>query len=130
MSELEIKTRDDRTHFLPGEVLVGEARWWLDAPGEIQLRLFWRTSGKGTKDVKVVERINFDNPKRAEDRAFSLQLPDGPYSFSGKLISLVWALELVVTPTNETERLEIIISPTNSEILLYGGQPMFPISGT
>jgi hypothetical protein len=129
MSELEIKTRDDRTSFLPGEELNGEVRWLLDSPGQIELRLFWRTEGKGTKDVKVVEQINFDNPRRQESREFRFQLPEGPYSFSGKLISLIWALELIVTSTDETERLEIVISPTNSEILLYGGQPAFPASG-
>jgi hypothetical protein len=130
MSELEIKTRGDKLSFLPGEELAGQVSWLLDSPSRIKLRLFWRTEGKGTKDMKVVDRINFDNLKRQESREFKFQLPDGPYSFSGKLISLIWALELVVTSTDQTERLEIVISPTKSEILLYGGQQAFPPSGT
>jgi hypothetical protein len=130
MSELEIKTRGDKFSFLPGEELAGQVSWQLDSPSRIELRLFWRTEGKGTKDVKVVDRINFDNMKRQESREFKFQLPDGPYSFSGKLISLIWALELVVTSTDETERLEIVVSPTKSEILLYGEQHAFPPRGT
>ena len=131
MSEFEIRTRDDKTRFLPGEVLDGQVSWATDSPpGLIELRLFWRTEGKGTRDVKVVESRIFDNPRRQETRDFRFQLPDGPYSFSGKLISLIWALELIVTSTNETERLDILVSPTDSEIMLYGGRQAFPASGT
>ncbi len=125
MSELEIRTRDDRTAFLPGEELAGLVTWMMDGPpGRVELRLFWRTEGKGTKDVNVVDKITFDNPGRQERREFRFQLPDGPYSFSGRLISLVWALELVLGANWNTERLEIIISPTKSEVALSGGLNM------
>ena len=125
MSELEIRTRDDRTAFLPGEELTGYVSWMLDKPpGRVELRLFWRTEGKGTKDVNVVDKIAFDNPRQQERRDFRFQLPDGPYSFSGQLVSLVWALELVPGTGWGTERLEIIISPTKSEIALSGGVNM------
>ena len=125
MSELEIRTRDDRTTFLPGEVLTGYVTWMVEKPpGRVELRLFWRTEGKGTKDVNIVDKIAFDNPRSQERRDFRFQLPDGPYSFSGQLISLVWALELVLGTTWGTERLEIIISPTKSEIALSGGMNM------
>ena len=131
MSELEIRTHNDKTSFLPGEVVAGQVSWATDSPpGLIELRLFWRTQGKGTRDVKVVQSLTFENPRWQGGREFRFQLPDAPYSFSGKLISLIWALELILTSTNETERLDIIVSPTNSEILLYGGQQAFPASGT
>jgi len=131
MSELEIRTRGDRTKFLPGEVLAGQVSWATDSPpGLIELRLFWRTQGKGTRDVKVVDRKIFENPRRQETCDYRFQLPDGPYSFSGRLISLIWALELIVTSTDETERLDILVSPIDTEILLSGGQHIFPPSGT
>ena len=125
MSELEIRTRDDRTEFLPGEELTGYVTWMLDKlPGKVELRLFWRTEGKGTKDVNIVDKIIFDNARQQERRDFRFQLPNGPYSFSGRLISLIWALELVLGAAWGTERLEIIISPTKSEITLSGGLNM------
>jgi hypothetical protein len=131
VNELEITTRDGKTGFLPGEVVAGHVTWMFDSPpGMIELRLFWRTQGKGTKDVKVVDSLTFDNARPQEAREFRFQLPDGPYSFSGKLISLIWALELVRTSTDETARLDILVSPTGSEVLLYGGQQAFPASGT
>ena len=119
MSELEIRTRDEKTIFLPGAELAGEVVWHTDAePGPVELRLFWHTEGKGTRDVEVVSRIKFNGPARQDRRDFSFQLPASPYSFSGKLISVIWALELVLPSTNETERLEIVISPTEAEIAL------------
>ena len=131
MSELEIKTRGDKTSFLPGEVVEGQVSWATEsAPGMIELRLFWRTQGKGTRDMSVVQSLMFENPRWQGTRDFRFQLPEGPYSFSGKLISLIWALELIVTSTNETERLDILVSPTGSEILLPGASLAFPPSGT
>jgi hypothetical protein len=119
MSELEIRTRDEKTDFLPGTELAGEVSWQTESePGPVELRLFWHTEGKGTRDVEVVKSISFNVAARQDRRDFSFQLPDSPYSFSGKLISVVWALELVLLSTGETERLEIVISPTGAEIAL------------
>jgi hypothetical protein len=51
-----------------------------------------------------------------DNREFQIVLPDGPYSFSGKLISLVWCLELVVEPGSLCERKEIVISGSGTEV--------------
>ncbi len=96
MSRLEISTEGGRLAFHPGEELRGTASWSLDAPPtKVELRLFWRTEGKGSQDVGVVETLSFDGAGAEDRREFRLRLPPGPYSFSGKLISLIWALELV-----------------------------------
>lgn len=117
MTELEIKTRHEKTNFLPGEELAGEVLWQSDtAHSRVELRLFWHTEGKGTRDVEVVKTVVFENPAKQDRRDFLIQLPDSPYSFSGKLVSIVWALELVLPTTGETERLEIVVSPSRSEI--------------
>ncbi len=122
MTELEIKTRLDKTNFIPGEELGGEVSWQTDsAPGKVELRLFWHTEGKGGRDVQTVATVSFDNAGKQDRRPFQFQLPASPYSFSGKLISLVWALELVLGSTGEIERLEVVVSPTRTEIALPDG---------
>ena len=119
MSTLQIRMQDDRTRFLPGEDVVGTVSWELDRPADrLELRLFWYTQGKGTQDVAIVETVAFENPGAQEQHAFRLKLPEGPYSFSGKLISLIWALELVAKPSKEMARQEIVVSPTGVEVLL------------
>jgi hypothetical protein len=114
-----IQTRNNKTQFLPGEEITGTVSGQLEPePAAIELRLFWYTQGKGTQDVAILATIQFENPGPQDRREFRIQLPDGPYSFSGKLISLVWALELVVLPSEEASRLDITVSPTGREVLL------------
>ena len=89
----------------------------------VELRLFWYTQGKGDQDVGVVATVPFPEPASQDRRDFRIPLPLGPYSFSGKLISLMWALEVVAEPGSRAGRLEITVSPTRREIQL---QPHLP----
>jgi len=119
MSDLRVRTPNDRTAFHPGEELAGAVYWKLDVPPRtLELRLFWFTRGKGTEDAAVVDTVRFEAPQAEEARPFRFRLPDAPYSFSGKLISLVWALELVAEPSRDVARLELVIAPGAREVLL------------
>lgn len=109
----------DEGGYLPGTTLSGHVRWSVGHEVDTaELSLFWYTSGKGTRDVGVIERLRFDQPRREDRREFRLALPREPYSFSGALISLVWAIELVLTPGEEAERKEFVLSPSRNEIVL------------
>ena len=124
MNQLKLAVREDRTRFQPGDEIVAAACWKFDqAPKSLEARLFWFTRGKGTEDVNVVETVRFDNPLLEEARPVRFPLPEAPYSFSGKLISLIWALELVAEPSGESTRLELTVSPTGQEILLHTRNP-------
>ncbi len=119
MGKLNIELNDARDAFSPGEQVEGRIEWSLDAnPSALTLSLLWYTSGKGTRDVGVLYTNRIDNPGALGSDKFSFTLPSGPYSFSGKLISLIWALEVTCTPGSETTRKEIVVSPTGREILL------------
>ena len=125
MEPLSIEITGDKKSFRPKEMLSGQVSWALDKrPAKIFLRLFWYTKGKGTEDVGVVHEIAFDYPKPKEKRSFQIQLPESPYSFSGKLVALIWALELVVNHPEVVVRKEIIIAPLGCEIdlLKYAGE--------
>ena len=119
MDRLSIVLNEDKTTFTPGETIHGTLQWNLNAnPRHLELSLFWYTAGKGTRDVGMAETLRFDEPGAYGSKDFSFPLPDGPYSFSGKLISLLWAMELTVFPGSETVRREITLSPTGREIIL------------
>jgi hypothetical protein len=119
MGWIQVTVRDGVTAFAPGEVVEGTVSWQLEEPAEtLELRLCWFTRGKGDQDVGVVSTVPFPQPAPQDRRAFRVTLPAGPYSFSGKLISLVWALEVVAEPGARAGRLEITVSPTRQEILL------------
>jgi hypothetical protein len=142
VSWIRIETRDGVTAFRPGDEIAGTVRWRLDQPPRsLELRLFWYTQGKGDQDVGVVASLSLAEPGlegRSErpseglsegSRSFEFRLPAGPYSFSGHLISLLWALEAVAETAGHTqaERREIVVSPTGREILI---QPLEPPVGT
>lgn len=116
---IQVETRDGVTSFRPGDEVSGRAWWQLDRqPDEVVARLFWYTQGKGTQDVVVVQEEAFPGPGREDQRTFSFRLPEGPLSFSGRLISLIWAVEVVAQPGDEAGRVEIVVSPTGDEIRL------------
>jgi hypothetical protein len=105
--------------FKPGETINGTVEWFLDDDvDEVEVRLFWFTSGKGTRDVEVVARVHVEQPGRNGNRSFSFRVPTRPYSFSGSLITLTWGIELVALPGGETERLDLVIGPRPVEVQL------------
>ena len=108
--------------FKPGETIRGRVTWQVDEPPQsAELRLFWYTSGKGTQDVENVGAVTFQTPQASDNRDFSLTLPRQPYSFSGKLISIVWAMELIVEPGSNVERQEFLMSASGREVVLGEG---------
>lgn len=122
MNRLDIQSDFDA--YFPGGELQAEVSWELDRdPAAVELRLVWNTSGKGDRDLKVVHAVRFDAPSARDRREVTITLPWGPYSFSGKLISLIWALELVVLPANLSVRKELTMGPDAREVLIGVARP-------
>lgn len=121
-NELGIFLAENRTAFRPGEQLAVSALWALPvAPESLEVRLFWYTRGKGTQDDAIVAVQRIEAPEAAGERTLTFRLPAQPWSFSGKLISLIWAVELVAEPGSRAARCEFVMSPDGHEILLCGG---------
>jgi hypothetical protein len=130
MSRLDLDLPSGRLAWRPGEELAGTASWRLDespgsAPGSVpesvEVRLFWYTTGKGTRDVGLADRAVFEAPGADDRRDFRLTFPEGPYSFSGRLVSLAWAIELVIEPGGEARRVDLVMSPTGHEVRIDKG---------
>jgi hypothetical protein len=112
---LTLAPRDSATARRPKETLDLTGSWTLDKmPKRLEARLFWFTRGKGTPDAGLVETQQVDVPSLKGERRFRFPLPDGPYSFSGRLITLGWAVELVAD--DEVARWEFTMSPDGNEI--------------
>lgn len=110
---------DNRTAFRPGETLSVAVLWALSAaPGRMEARLFWRTRGKGTEDLEIVAQQPLPAPAAAGETTLRFTLPDSPWSFSGKLISLTWGVEVVAEPGGQSARVEFVLGPNAQEILL------------
>jgi hypothetical protein len=121
MSSLALATYGNKIKYRPGEEVSGKALCIFDEePEAVEIRLFWYTEGKGSQDVEIVDVVRIDSPGTRREVEFKFTFPRQPYSFSGKLISLVWAVEAVALPSEQTERLGITVSPTGREISLAG----------
>jgi hypothetical protein len=121
MTGIHLEIAGGKTKFLPGDALEGVVSWdFATVPQYVEVRLFWRTQGKGTEDLEVAQRARFDNPARSDRKTFRIPIPQAPYSFSGKLVSLAWGLEAVAGPGGKSERVNLTVSPTGEEILLHG----------
>lgn len=118
MSPLTIDIDDMKTSFQPGQTLRGQVCWQADStPKTACLRLLWYTKGKGTEDVGIADSVEFSNPEQNDRRTYQFKIPEGPYSFSGELFSLIWSLELVVG--KQFARQDITVSPDGHEIRLH-----------
>ena len=118
MSTLRIDISGGERSYKPGATIGGRVTWQVDGdPASAELRLFWYTSGKGTQDVGNVDAVTFETPQTHDERTFSFVLPREPFSYSGKLISIVWAIELIVEPGSNVERHEFVMSGSGSEVV-------------
>lgn len=118
MPQLNIQLSEERHEFRPGETIQGRFSWELEKDADVELRLIWFTQGKGTQDVGIIQTQRVERPPMAGEEAFKFILPNGPYSFTGKLITLAWALELVTIPGDEAQRVDFTLSPTGHWVVL------------
>lgn len=108
-----ITLQTGRTAYRPGDAVAGNVHWDLkEARKRVALRLFWYTAGIGTVDVGVVDEWVLDTPDLRGGQAFNLRIPEAvPVSCAGKLVSVLWALELVAEPGGALERVELTVAP-------------------
>ena len=104
--------------------MSGRAVWQLNLqPEAMEIRLFWYTSGKGDQDTELIDTKRYQRIATTGDQEFSFTLPHQPYSFSGKLISLIWAVEAVFEPNGEVARAEFALGPEGKEVQLPNASP-------
>ena len=113
---------DGKRHdYEPGERVEGQVSWELpEAPRSLEVRLFWTTSGRGDEDQEIVAVEQVPSPAASGWLRFSFQLPAGPYSFSGRLVSLGWALELVAPHEEMAASVPIVVGPEGREVRIDG----------
>lgn len=108
----------ERSDLRPYETVTGRVAWQLESePRNLELRLCWFTRGRGTEESRTIEVLSLGDTSRGE-RSFSFRLPAEPWSTHGKLIQIVWALEVVAKKTGSLAVEEFVVSPQRREIVL------------
>lgn len=107
------------TKFQPSQSINATVRWQdLTQVAQIDVRLIWYTQGKGTQDYHVVDSKPIDTPGSTGARDIQFTAPNWPVSFSGELISLLWAIEAVELPSEQAERCDLVIGANGQELVL------------
>lgn len=115
---IELKLEKSTPQYDIDEPISGAVTWHelTERCDLIELRLLWYTIGKGDRDLEVVARIAVMKPGTSGTQRFSFDPPGGPYSFSGSLISLVWAIEAVTVPLSDSQIAEFTLAPGGNEV--------------
>ena len=110
----------EETALEPGSELRGRVDWRAEKgfAESVTVTLLWYTEGKGTEDVGIVDQVEVEHPSRQGGHDFSFRLPDFPWSFSGTLISLIWAVEATLEPEGAVERVTLVSAPGARELQL------------
>ena len=116
---INIKLAKPNANFVPAEKIAGKVTWSEAEGDSLEVRLIWYTVGKGDRDFGLVathQVSNYGSPGGGDQ--FEFVAPNRPQSFSGKHISLQWALEMIVFPSQTATRIDLTISNTGSEVVL------------
>ena len=111
--------------YAPGDSIGGTVEWaeLNEKTSRFEIRLIWYTEGKGDTDFAIIETITEDSPAPTGSKKFSFVAPTRPFSFSGKLISLIWAVEVVEFPSRDGAKETLTISSDRNEIMLENSFP-------
>lgn len=117
MTELKIELSHEE--FLPNETIKGKIIWHLQKPPEtITLNIGWYTEGRGTEDAHIEYERQWSMMFLTGDKNFMFKLPPSPYSFSGKLIELLWYVSVETKKGNIHTRTDIIVSPNKKTVMI------------
>ena len=120
MGSLIVTIEEDKESFAPGEPIRGTVRWeGFSKPGEVEIILTYRTEGSGVQDVDEIDSVVLPSSATSGSNSFSFRLPEGPYSFNGEYISLIWSIDALFETDDLAESAEFVLSPTGAVINLY-----------
>ena len=87
---LELKNSDCR----PGNMIDLSVHWESESiPSQMTLQMGWRTTGKGTEDSETVYEESWTPESNSGEKKLRIQLPRGPLSIRGNLVSIAWQFE-------------------------------------
>ncbi len=118
---ISIHLHDEQTGFAPGGTIAGEVRWNqlpVSDKTVISLELAFRTEGKGTSQREVFHELEWPVTMAKGNESFTIEAPNWPWSFSGKLVSILWALD-AWQGNEHAEAVPVTISPNGDEMDLY-----------
>jgi len=103
----------------PGELLKWDVEWEFDsAPSKINVQISWRTAGKGTDDSENVFTEDWTPDSATGQRSFEFQMPRGPISVQGNLVSIDWQIECTGHDPKADDKIPFVLSHIGKPVQL------------
>lgn len=118
---ISIQIDDGNKNFAPGDTITGEVHWDglpADVDSVITVELAFHTEGKGTSQREVYEEREWTIASADGKQSFTFEAPAWPWSFSGKLVAIVWGLD-AWNGDDHAQNFPVTISPGGEEMKLY-----------
>ena len=120
MNKIQISFVSGNNNFLPREEIQLLIAWELPELKEdkMEVQLFWYTNGCGIEDLEIIETKNIKITSVIGQKEILFNAPPYPYSFSGKHVSLIWAIEAVYDKAKISSMANFDITPFRKKIVL------------
>jgi hypothetical protein len=116
---MSLQIKLEATVIRPGELLKGLVAWDFDSvPNKMELEISWQTSGKGTDDSDIVFEEEWSPDTKNGERSFQFQMPRGPISVQGNLISIGWQVECTSDRPSSTITMPFVLSQIDVPVRL------------
>ena len=96
----------EQTEIIAGETLSGTLIWQASdssntPQNNVSVSIRWYTEGRGTTNHETVQELLLDPDRLISSQrsplSFSFQIPhDGPITYNGSLICVIWELEVSI----------------------------------
>ena len=115
-----IELMGSRNQYQPGEKIYGTVHWNLPYPSEeIDLSLLWYTIKHGTLaqlrfhdgGSTIVDSLLIPGNVQIASQDFEFTIPAGPYSYSGKLFSIIWGVLAIAKVNRARSSLHLTVHP-------------------
>ena len=109
-------------HPRPGDRITVQVDWdHVARSTAIDVRLCWLLATPAQQRVIVNARESEPYPFTRGSRAFTFTLPQTPCTIHGRLMRILWLVEVVLLPTRHCVRLGFVVSPDGEAVVLQGG---------
>ena len=103
----------------PGELLKWTVVWEFDStPSKLSIEISWRTCGKGTDDSETVFSEEWSPDSATGERSFEYQMPRGPLSVRGNLVTIGWSIECKSKRPDDQDTMPFVLSHLDRPVQL------------
>src|SRR5262245_10729919 len=117
---ITIVLKGSTNQYRPEQKIYGTVHWNLPQSSEqIELSLLWYTIRPGPLEhlrlvgggSTMVDSLLIQSPLQIASQDFEFSIPIGPYTYTGKLFSIIWGVLAVSKPDNTKSSIHLTVHP-------------------